>query len=308
MTPLEVIGHEGVRGRLRRALEAGRLAHALLFAGPEGVGKARTARWLVASAFCHAAEAPCGKCPECRAVARGTHPDLRWLEPPADGRDIGIDAVRELRRFVSLAPGSSGRRAAVIDDADRLTVAAQNALLKTLEEPPSRSLLVLVTARPESLLATIRSRCQRVGFAPLPRDQFERVAATLLPDDRLEAARTLIGVTEGGPGRLIRILEAASPDAIKKLAEAAERAGRSGRYRDVLVLADALGNKETEMAARLEWLVGCYREALTAPGLGADEVDRLLDAAGALERAVRILRRWNPNRPLLAQATAMHLR
>jgi DNA polymerase-3 subunit delta' len=152
-------------------MQAGaRLPHALLLRGPEGVGKLQFAHHLVMALLCErdAFEIdPCGACRGCRLIAADTHPDLHVLEPLEGKAQIGIDQVRELIGRVGLTSQYGGRKAVVVAPAERMTRAAANTLLKTLEEPPGDTLFVLVSHRAAALPATIRSRCQMVDF-PTP--------------------------------------------------------------------------------------------------------------------------------------------
>ena len=170
-----ILGHEVPIGLLQRLMSEERLPHALLFHGPVGVGKSTVARALAATLFCENPrnDDACGNCDACRLVEAGNHPDrssvrrLPKKDKPAElRRNIIIEQIRDLSHLASLAPRTAPRRLFVIDPADRINVAAQNALLKTLEEPPGKALLILIAARPHVLLATIRSRCFAVGFSP----------------------------------------------------------------------------------------------------------------------------------------------
>jgi DNA polymerase III subunit delta' len=211
----ELIAQDRALGSLRAALRRGALHHAYLFGGPEGTGKARAATLLAQAANCEGGEEgaagyrddPCGTCGPCRKIAKGVHPDVivlaeervmakagRW-EPKggrAPSKDIVVDQVRDLvDHRLALKRFEGRRRFVVIDPADAMNPQAQNALLKTLEEPPEDTTLVLVASSPDGLLPTIRSRCLRVPFAPLPD---ELVVARLeaagrpAPEARLAAA------------------------------------------------------------------------------------------------------------------------
>lgn len=164
--------------QLQDALAAGRLPHALLLHGREGIGKFHLARVLAHALLCHrpvrdasGRELPCGACEACLLLRAGTHPDLRLCVPAIDARSekekdsIGIDQVRELTAFMALKPHHGRRKIAIVQPADKLNINASNALLKTLEEPPEGSLLLLVSARPSRLSATVLSRCQRLRCA-----------------------------------------------------------------------------------------------------------------------------------------------
>ena len=148
---------------LERARQ-GRLPHAVLLNGPIGVGKRSAAAWMARQKL---GLEPCGALPEYPPVTP-EHADLQWLTPPEDKQAIGIEQVRELVANLGLTSYEGSGKVAVIDPANALTVNAANSLLKTLEEPPGDTLLILVTDRVGRLPATIFSRCQRLDFAPPP--------------------------------------------------------------------------------------------------------------------------------------------
>jgi DNA polymerase III subunit delta' len=165
---------------LRQSAAAGRLAHALLFAGPPGVGKGLTARMLAMALFCERSSDAhldaCGECRNCRLMLAGNHPDFLTVACPEGKSELPIDLLvgsldnrgREgLCHDLSLRPMLARRRVAVIDDADRMNTESANALLKTLEEPPDYALLILLAADLGRILPTIHSRCQTVRFDPL---------------------------------------------------------------------------------------------------------------------------------------------
>jgi DNA polymerase-3 subunit delta' len=170
----EILGQDWVVSHLKTAMLAGRLSHAYLFLGPSGVGKATTARALAAALNCTQPGADgdaCGTCPSCRRLQAGTHPDFLVVSPEEGKTQIGIERIRELRRLTGYPPLGGGWRVVLIKPAEALTVqsdAAANALLKTLEEPPDRHLLVLTARGEADLLPTIVSRCHKLAFAPLP--------------------------------------------------------------------------------------------------------------------------------------------
>jgi DNA polymerase-3 subunit delta' len=184
----DLIAQDRALSPLRSALRRGALHHAYLFGGPDGVGKATAARLLAQAANCEgpaAADADaCGACGPCRKIEKGVHPDVvvlaeervmakagRW--EPKGGRtpskDIVVDQVRDLvDHRLAMKRFEGRRRFVIVDPADAMNAQAQNALLKTLEEPPDDTTIVLVASSPDALLPTIRSRCLRVAFAPLP--------------------------------------------------------------------------------------------------------------------------------------------
>ena len=166
-------GQERAVAALERALREGRVAHAYLFVGPEGVGKRTLALKLAQALNCEGTERPCGECAPCRRIAGGLHADVQTVavEPSEEGpqhKAISVGQVRDVERAVALNPFEGRWRVVIIDPADAMTTEAQNAFLKTLEEPPPHVVFVMVTARPERLLPTIRSRCRRLDFRLLP--------------------------------------------------------------------------------------------------------------------------------------------
>lgn len=165
MTYAGILGHERQKAILKRAQSSGRLAHAYLFEGPEGIGKRLVALALARSLFC-ATRNGCGECPACRKVDHQNHPDLHIVE--AEGNTIKIEQIRALQRELSFRPLEGERKICVIEAAEKMNASSGNALLKTLEEPVGHALLILLTSRPDAVLPTIRSRCQRLPFSRLP--------------------------------------------------------------------------------------------------------------------------------------------
>ncbi len=154
---------------LRRARAAARFPAALLIHEQPGAGGEWLARYAAATALCSGSEAPCGGCADCRRLASGHHPDLHWLTMLEDSNYIRIEQVRELCAELALTSHGAGAAVAIIAPADAMNANAANALLKTLEEPRAGATLVLVTAAPSRLPATVRSRCQRLVANAPPR-------------------------------------------------------------------------------------------------------------------------------------------
>ncbi len=179
----EILGHESIVERFRRAVRRGRLASTFLFVGPAGIGKRTFALKLAQSLLCEThSEAdlePCGRCPACQQVAAKTHPDLALVARPADKSFIPLELLigddehrmREgLCHDIALKPFCGGRKIAIIDDADYLNQEGANCLLKTLEEPPPKSVIVLIGTSEQRQLPTIRSRSQVIRFEALSRE------------------------------------------------------------------------------------------------------------------------------------------
>jgi len=247
--------HHDAAERLRTAASGGRLAHGLLLHGPQGVGKEQFASALAAALFCTGRGEPllaCGACAECALSRAGTHPDLHWIRQLRDAKDkkekksIGVDQIRALSEALGMTSMRRGYRVAVIAPADLMTMAAQNALLKTLEEPAPRTALVLVTARPASLLPTLRSRCQRVEIARPPRAvALEWLAAA--PGG--SASERLLALAGGAPLKAQQL--APNFDALESQMSEALEALLSGQA-EVTSLADTMMGEG--LPARLDWL------------------------------------------------------
>ena len=295
IAPLQRI--DGQAAALEDALARGRLHHAWLLTGPQGVGKAsfayRAARRLLGARPEPAAD-PLGADaddPVSRMVAARSHPDLLVLERHVeDGparKTIPVDEARRLPEFFSKAPGVARRRIAIIDAADDLNVNAANAVLKTLEEPSGHGVLLLVSHAPGRLLPTIRSRCRRLAFPPWPDSAVQAFAEAKLELSADEAAELAV-MAHGSPGRALalaagagRTLEAAARDLVggedgpHAMADALRIAdsfrGGEGAANFALLL-DRLGEtlrSEARVAsgARAEALAALWRRATALPGM-----------------------------------------
>ena len=184
---------------LQRTRRDDRLPHALLLTGPEGIGKRHFADALAASLLCTSAESdgsPCGKCRGCDLFRAGTHPDLKKIAPEAPGKAIRIDTIREYISKESLTALAGGYKIVIVDPADAMNRSAANSLLKTLEEPVNWTFIVLISAQPGKLAATIRSRCQKMDM---------RLPATAVAEqwlsDKMDGMDTalLLALASGAP-------------------------------------------------------------------------------------------------------------
>jgi DNA polymerase III subunit delta' len=277
-----IAGHERATQQLRAAAAGGRPANAYLFAGPPGVGKRTTADAFTASLLCAAPEEgdACGACGQCLRVAAGTHPDVWRVRREEERRDIRTEQARETSRWLTLRPLYGARKVALIEEAECLNEHGQNALLKTLEEPPGAAVLVLLATDASLLLPTVRSRCVRLRFDPLPTAVVERLLTeqgVVAPTRAALAARA-----RGSIGRALALLD--DPDADARLRVVARLADLgTASAADLSGLAQALGRDQSDVV--LETAVGWYRDLL---GLVVDEPEAALqnvDVAGPLRAA-----------------------
>lgn len=175
-----VIGHEKNIASLKRMYQEGRVPHSLMFCGPEGVGKVLIAEAFATLLLCHDSHdgTPCGVCPSCQRLAKGTHPDFFQVAPQTKegtAPSIKIDQIRQMQSDVARVPILSPKRVVIIDQADTMNEAAENCLLKTIEEPEGQTYFILVTSSVSHMLPTTLSRCMREEFGPLGLDELKAV-------------------------------------------------------------------------------------------------------------------------------------
>jgi DNA polymerase-3 subunit delta' len=279
MTFAGIVGHDRAIRGLRAAVATGRPAHAYLVTGPVGVGKATLARAFTASLLCDAPRDgdACGTCAQCTRVEAGTHPDVRYLEREAERRDIRTEQARELTRWLTLRPLMASRKVAVVLDAECLNEHGQNALLKTLEEPPGASVLLLLAAHASLLLPTVRSRCQRVRLDPLPAALLDRLLA-----DRgvaTDVRATVVPRAEGSPGRAVALLDDPRAEARVRMLTALGRLDETAAH-EVSAVAQALGRDDADVA--LESALSWYRDVLALVVGDGEAAPRNADVLPAL--------------------------
>ncbi len=272
----DVVGHVRLVDLLSRSVAGGTLPPSLLFAGPAGVGKHLMAL-AVAQALNCTNSGPrsvgigvdaCGTCAACARIARGVHPDVLFVAPGDTGA-IKIDQVRDVVDRAMYRPFEGRRRVVIIDEADALAHPAQNALLKTLEEPPSLSVFILVTARPDMLLPTVLSRCPQLRFRLLSADE---IAGALMARGHHETEARAVAAT--ADGSLSHAMQASAEDVVVS--------------RDLAQLVLEKAAAQTDPARRID----SAKELLTKPPSGVTEREQIsthLRAMSVLLRDVEVL-------------------
>lgn len=277
----DIAGQDHAVATLLRAVASGRLAHACLFDGPESVGKRSAAIGLALALGC--AERPgqgCGTCDTCRRVLAGLHPDVLSFTPATS--QYLVEQAREIVALAATRPHEAPARVLILDRADCLNPNSANCLLKTLEEPFSGNHLVLVTAAPDRLLPTIRSRTQRIRFLPLGTAALMKIARQRGASPA--QAETAAALSGGQAGRLLQALAADAQSnlwtVVGKLRQAAAGKGMGPIFDAAAEFADK--ESRQELPEVLALLARLYRDALVNAA-GAGDLVLLRDRAGDLE-------------------------
>lgn len=216
----DILGHATFTDALAQSMSGGRVAHGWLLTGPKGIGKSvmacMAAAWLLSETRQEEGGFTIDRAdPGANLVIRGSHPDLMLVRPQAEDNKSGqikIDQIRKLSGFMANKPGRGGWRVAVIDSMDVVNRNGANALLKLLEEPPERAMLLLVASRSGRVPATIRSRCRLVRLPPLEIEACRTILVAQLGDEQDKRAATLAHLAEGAPGRGLALAESQSDD------------------------------------------------------------------------------------------------
>lgn len=302
-------GHDSVVDQFRQAVRRGRLGHAYLFVGPSGVGKRLFAGTLAQALLCEDRSEkdfdPCGQCPGCVQAHAATHPDLITIRRERDEHELAIESVRRAIHDLGFKPDRGRYKIAIVDDADDMSLPAANCFLKSLEEPPPRSVLILIGTSPDRQLATIRSRCQLVRFQPLPAEVIARVLVrTGVVAEPAEAER----VARLSGGSLERARGLADPELGRFRAElhrslAATPINTIALAERMNSLIESAGKESAEKRTRARLLLGmateflneCLRASVGAPAAGesgqADALARSFASRRSVEAIAALIER-----------------
>jgi DNA polymerase-3 subunit delta' len=256
-----------LRERLAAMLDQGRLPHGVLLAGAPGAGQTELGAWLGARLLCRArAAGACGKCVDCRLMLAGNHPDFRWIGVLPEKKDISIDQIRELSQALAMRSYRGGAKVAVITPAEAMNTKAYNALLKTLEEPPAETYLVLAASRIDRMPRTVLSRCMRLRL-PIPEEQTALDWLARRKDG--ERWRELLALAGGAPFLAVEYAQAGLGELEAEMREAIA-AAVEGQLA-IVAFADACAKDEP--AARLAWLETWLTRSLKEAAAGSDLVN-----------------------------------
>jgi DNA polymerase-3 subunit delta' len=275
---------EPSRESLAAVMRQGRLPHALLLTGLPGMGKAAFAGYLARMLLCEnpsGQQEPCGQCPGCVQLQAGSHPDFFQVGIEEDATAIRIDQVRQLSERLALSSHRGGYKVAILDPAEAMNINAANSLLKTLEEPADKTVLVLVSAVPERLPATIRSRCQHVRIAVSNRNVASRWLAERVPR---EAVDMYLQLANGAPLAARRLAEEGVVELRRTCFQSL--AGILDGSREPLLVAQAWSRSEDlrEVHWLREWLMDLLRIRMTGSTRAIRSTDLTADLAALAPR------------------------
>ena len=297
----EVVGQKKAIDFLTAAVRNSRVPHAYLFSGPEGVGKALVARQLAKLFNCRSNGVDCcDQCPQCRKIDNFNHPDVKWIGSLKKGGEIKINQIREMKDGIYLKPYESTIKICIILEAENLTTEASNAFLKTLEEPPGASLLILTSSNLGRILPTIISRCQIVRFNTLGLGELKEFLQSSY-NLAGEAAHFLAYLSEGSIGKAMALNQA---DIFKRRDEMLD--GLKLGFDD---LVETCINSNYDIHSDLKLIINLYRDLLVLKESGADfliNIDRKevlseLEGKYSAEEIIRIIETINQTRFLIGQ-------
>ena len=213
-----LVGNARLKDATEKMLASRKIPHAVLIEGESGLGKTTLASYLCAAVFCEGENAPCGKCAGCRLYENGNHPDITVVEPEKDRKTISVRAVREIVAAAAILPQKASRHIFLIDCAESMTVEAQNALLKVLEEPPPAVMFILTCNSRAELLTTVVSRCAILTLSPVDSETAIEYISSKVKKEKDEIEKAVTGA-RGNIGAALAILKSKSASAAEQRAK-----------------------------------------------------------------------------------------
>ncbi|MEE2900735.1 MAG: DNA polymerase III subunit delta' [Myxococcota bacterium] len=252
----DLTGQDVALSRLHNAIMNDRVHHAMLFCGPDGVGKFLAAQHLAQILVCQNPQSgsACNDCSACYKCHHSNHPDIVYLEPNEKGK-ITVDEIREANQVLYVQSLEAPFKVMIIRDADSMNPQAQNALLKTLEEPPGQSKIILTSAKPQAFLGTILSRCQRVDFKPVPLENIQKLLQAKTDLDEA-SAHLIAALAQGSPAQAL----SSDPEEIMQRRDYVAEIDRKLNTRErrqaatAIAVATELSGEKDELSARLQLL------------------------------------------------------
>ncbi|MBM4462447.1 MAG: DNA polymerase III subunit delta' [Chloroflexi bacterium] len=286
----KIIGQSRATTLLERSIKAGQLSHAYLFVGPPHVGKFTLALGLAQAVNCQASDVPCGECTSCRRIAGGKHSDIYVIGVlSGEGKkEISIDQVKEMQSAASLPPYEGRHKVFIFDKAELLSQEAANRLLKTLEEPSPRVLIILLTSRESEVLPTVVSRCQRVELRPLPITLIKETLAERYSIDN-QKAELLARVSGGCLGWALLALQ---EEALLKTRD--QRLANMARLREATImqrfayaaeLANQFSKRREEIKETLDLWIRWWHDLLLIRGDNSESITNVDHQAALFQQA-----------------------
>ena len=253
----DIRGQDSAIEFLKNSIAKNKVSHAYIFVGPSGVGKRLTAVNFAKALNCLDAKdgEPCGVCAQCRKIDASNHPDVLIFYPEKEGSSLGVDKIRAVTKDIGLKPYEGRKKVYILDSADSMTQEAQNALLKTLEEPPSDSVIILITENINALFSTVRSRARRIRFFPLPGAEVRRILVDNYKVDN-DRAEVLSRISSGEPARAIKYNDESFFEKRNRIIDAL----RNGTLPD----SDLDGFSRPDLRLALDIMLTWYRDILIA--------------------------------------------
>jgi DNA polymerase-3 subunit delta' len=329
-----VLGNNDARGRVGVAIESGRNAHAFLIGGPSGSGKRTFATEIAAALNCEkrndssGTPLPCGRCQACLRIYNGGFTDVKITEKPKDRATLGVAQIKDLREDMFLSATESEHKVYIIDDAETMTVEAQNALLKVLEEPPRGVVIILLATECDKILTTIKSRVQFISTERFsPRELTAHLRSHVAEARGLGDAELMeIAVSSDGRlGEAIRLTDSKQAAQRREMREAVDgviRAAIRKSYKDLREAVAALPTKRVELSEYIELMINAIRDTIAVRSaesvplvyfisaddalkcIGSTERERLLEIYDKISEAYVYLTKNANVQSLLANLTA----